>query len=63
MLKNQREYNNAVAMLEGCKNRICVTDDPEELKRLRDGAHHYIDEMFEYRKTLLTSTDTCTCAE
>ena len=57
VIKNQREYRNAVDMLEGCKNRICVTDDLEELKRLRDGAHFYIDGMFEYRKAQIESVD------
>ena len=50
MIENRLHYDRAVRMLEGCKNRICVTDDLEELKGLRDAALYYIAEMYEYRK-------------
>lgn len=34
----QVEQDNKIAMLEGCKNRICVTDDVEELFSLLHSA-------------------------
>ncbi len=42
----QRMYNE-YDMLKGCVNRLFITDDQEELPRMRDGAKLYIDRLFE----------------
>lgn len=41
-----RIYNEA-NMLEGCKNRMCVTDEVEELISLHAGAVHHAASLFE----------------
>lgn len=38
----QGAAENAADMLEGCLNRMCVTDDPEELHRLANSAFYRI---------------------
>ena len=40
-----RIYNKA-DMLEGCKNRMCVTDDEKELSRLYVGLNLYAADLF-----------------
>lgn len=48
MVKDRRiEISNNVNMLEGCKNRMCVTDDAEELVRLYGGLIRYATALFE----------------
>lgn len=36
------EQDNKIAMLEGCKNRLCVTDDISELFTLLYSATNYL---------------------
>ena len=41
-----RKIRNREGMLEGCKNRMCITKDEDELFRLRKSAIEYADELF-----------------
>lgn len=42
-----RLMHDAKDMLTGCINRIFISDDSDEIPRLRDGAKSYIDRLFE----------------
>lgn len=44
---NIQSMCNEYDMLKGCINRIFITDDREELLRMRDGAKFCIDRLFE----------------
>lgn len=43
------ERDNAIGMLEGCKNRICVTYDVKELLSLVYSANYYINLLAQSR--------------
>lgn len=45
----QVERDNRIDMLEGCKNRICVTDDLDELLSLLYSATYYINILAQSR--------------
>lgn len=42
-----KRMHNEYDMLEGCVNRMFITDDQEELPRMRDSAKLRIDRLFE----------------
>ena len=42
---NFNERNNCICMLEGCVNRICVSDDPLEIVGLVAGANKYLADL------------------
>lgn len=39
------EKENVLCMLQGCINRICVSDDPLEVVRLMGSANHYLAQL------------------
>ena len=39
------EKDNVLRMLEGCINRICVSNDPLEIVRLMSSANHYLAQL------------------
>ena len=39
------EKDNVYRMLQGCINRICISDDPAEIFRLVSGANRYLDQL------------------
>lgn len=41
------QIENEAKMLVGCKNRMCITDDVEELARLHKGAVYHAGRLFE----------------
>lgn len=53
---NRIEAENAFNLLEGCINRICVTDDIFELAQFSTGAHQDINEIFRFNFDRLTRT-------
>ena len=42
---NPQQKSNCIAMLQGCINRICVSDDPFEIVRLVSGANKYLADL------------------
>jgi len=47
---NANEFRNEVDYLQGNINRLCVTDDEQELIKTRDWAKRRIDKIFDYRQ-------------
>lgn len=47
MRKINREHE--IDMLRGCKNRLCVSVDKDELNRLRDSAIYHIENLYQLR--------------
>lgn len=39
------EKENVLLSLQGCINRICVSDDPLEVVRLMGSANHYLAQL------------------
>lgn len=39
------EKENVLRTLQGCINRICVSDDPLEVVRLMGSANHYLAQL------------------
>ena len=39
------QKNNCICMLQGCINRICVSDDPFEIVSLVAGANKYLADL------------------
>lgn len=50
---NDVELRYITNMLEGNINRMCVTDDIEELKRMKDFALKRINAIYEYQENKL----------
>ena len=42
---NPAEKDNCIRMLQGCINRICVSDDPFEIVSLVAGANSYLADL------------------
>ncbi len=42
----RKQIQNTTDMLEGCKNRMCVTDDENELSRLYTSLNLYAADLF-----------------
>lgn len=51
------ERDNKIDMLEGCKNRICVTDDVGELLSLLYSATYYLNILAQSRYLELKDGD------
>lgn len=51
--QKRKELDNAIGMLNGCWNRIHVSDDPEEVRQLREAAYCYIHQAKKTRITLI----------
>ncbi len=51
--KKLQKFRNKCDMLQGCINRICVSDDAKEIIRLKDAAIKYIDNMIEIRLKIM----------
>lgn len=48
MIKSHTELMQETDLLQGNINRMCVTEDEEELKNMKDWAHKRIDKIFDY---------------
>lgn len=42
---NPQQKSNCISMLQGCINRICVSDDPFEIVSLVSGANKYLADL------------------
>jgi hypothetical protein len=53
MITNYNSLREEIRMLEGNINRICVTDDLEEVNAMYDWAKRRLDAIFNYNKNRL----------
>lgn len=42
----RKQIQNTTSMLEGCKNRMCITDDENELSQLYNSLNLYAADLF-----------------
>lgn len=57
MLKNYNELRNEINMLQGNINRICISDDIEEIKKMYEFAKRRIDDIYQYQISIKSGTD------
>lgn len=50
----QRAHNES-DMLDGCRNRLFITDNPDELPRLYSGALYHLREIYKYAAARLAA--------
>lgn len=53
----RKQICNEADMLEGCKNRMCVTDDEKELSRLYVSLNLYAANLFQMNLKRIRSQD------
>ncbi len=49
ILETYKEYEEEQRLFKGCYNRICVTDNREELTLLYSSARQRLEKIFQYR--------------
>lgn len=57
MITNYNELDNEINMLKGNINRICVSDDYEELERMYMYAKIRLDEIYDYNLSRIKKYD------
>jgi hypothetical protein len=56
VIANRSIFDNQVRLLEGCINRICVSNDTEEIKDMKYCAIIHLNRIYEYRKMHIETT-------
>lgn len=52
---SRQHASNESDMLDGCRNRLFVTDNPDELPRLYSGALYHLREIYKYAAARLAT--------
>lgn len=51
----QQHIDDAYSMLQGCMNRICVTDDISEIIRLKKSADYHLARLYKHNLQRINS--------